>query len=100
MKPLGVQESEARVLEVVKVVLVEVSVVVFQYSANLPLRYSPGWIRGRSSTDVGLISSSSRLGSARALLFLFPAGQTTGVVFDTKHTVVVDRVVVVDVVEI
>ena len=30
MKPLGVQESEARVLEVVKVVLVEVRVVVFQ----------------------------------------------------------------------
>ena len=43
IKPLGVQESEARVLEVVKVVLVEVRVVVFQYSANLPLRDSPDW---------------------------------------------------------
>ena len=29
-KPLGVQERDARVLEVVKVVLVEVRVVVFQ----------------------------------------------------------------------
>ena len=39
-------------------------------------------------------------GSARDFLFLLPPGQTTGVVFDTKQTVVVDRVVVVDVVEI
>ena len=49
---------------------------------------------------MGFISSSSRLGSLRDFRFLFPAGQTTGVVLDTKHTVVVDRVVVVDVVEI
>ena len=41
MKPLGVQEREARVLEVVKVVLVEVRVVVFQYRATRPLRASP-----------------------------------------------------------
>ena len=98
MKPLGVQEREARVLEVVKVVEVEVRVVVFQYKATLP-RLSCPRDEARSVTNEGLISSSLRVASSRDLRFLLPAGHTTGVVLDTKQTVVVERVVVVEVVE-